>query len=151
MTYHPLFAFQPLAAQQQHQIAALNSLLKKLHTHSPFYKKLFREQALSPFNLYSLKDLSAFPTTSKNDIQQHNLDFLCVEKTQIREYTATSGTLGKPVTIALTENDLNRLAYNEQQSFICADAQPDDIFQLMLTLDRQFMAGMAYYQGIGKI
>ncbi len=64
------------------------------------------------------------------------------------EYTSTSGTLGTPVTIALTEKDLERLAYNEFNSFTCAGGTPGDLYQLMLTLDRQFMAGMAYYSGI---
>jgi phenylacetate-CoA ligase len=59
--------------------------------------------------------------------------------------------LGSPVTIALTENDLSRLAYNEYCSFTCAGGTPDDVYQLMLTLDRQFMAGMAYYSGIRKM
>ncbi|HTE33249.1 MAG TPA: AMP-binding protein, partial [Chryseolinea sp.] len=70
---------------------------------------------------------------------------------KIVEYTSTSGTLGNPVTVALTENDLQRLAYNECISFSCADGSPDDVYQLMLTLDRQFMAGMAYYEGIRKL
>jgi len=67
------------------------------------------------------------------------------------EYTSTSGTLGSPVTIALTENDLNRLAYNEYNSFACADGSKEDTYQLMLTLDRQFMAGIAYYLGLRKL
>jgi phenylacetate-CoA ligase len=62
-----------------------------------------------------------------------------------------SGTLGSPVTIALTENDLKRLAYNEYNSFLCAEGTKQDIYQLMLTLDRQFMAGIAYYSGIRKL
>lgn len=148
---HSQLAFQPIDQQQKHQTHALKNLLHYLQAHSPFYKKLFQEQNVSIEAVNSLQDLSALPTTSKDDVQNHNWDFLCVERTQIKEYTATSGTLGKPVTIALTANDLKRLAYNEQQSFLCAGAKPDDIFQLMLTLDRQFMAGMAYYNGIGNI
>ncbi len=67
------------------------------------------------------------------------------------EYTTTSGTLGKPVAIALTEKDLQRLAHNEYLSFTCAGGVPGDLYQLMLTLDRQFMAGMAYYAGIRQL
>jgi phenylacetate-CoA ligase len=74
-----------------------------------------------------------------------------VGREKIIEYTSTSGTLGSPVTIALTENDLQRLALNEYASFVCADGTSSDIYQLMLTLDRQFMAGMAYYSGIRKM
>jgi phenylacetate-CoA ligase len=91
------------------------------------------------------------PVTVKDDIQLHNWDFLSVPRTRIVEYTSTSGTMGKPVTVALTAKDLDRLAYNECISFACAGGTSDDIFQLMLTLDRQFMAGIAYYQGIRKL
>src|SRR6202000_3347596 len=47
--------------------------------------------------------------------------------------------------------DLDRLAYNEYTSFLCADGTPADTYQLMLTLDRQFMAGIAYYSGIRRL
>ncbi len=84
-------------------------------------------------------------------MQENNDDFLCVPLSEVKEYTATSGTLGRPVMIALTESDLQRLAYNEKQSFLIADGCPEDIYQLMLTLDRQFMAGIAYYSGIREL
>lgn len=84
-------------------------------------------------------------------MQRHNWDFLCVPQEKLREYTATSGTMGSPVTIALTENDLQRLAYNEEQSFKIAGGSATDIYQLILTMDRQFMAGMAYYSGIRQL
>ncbi|MGE5424074.1 MAG: phenylacetate--CoA ligase family protein, partial [Syntrophothermus sp.] len=39
-------------------------------------------------------------------------------------------------------------AYNEAISFTCADGSPSDIYQLMTTIDRRFMAGLAYFMGI---
>ena len=59
-----------------------------------------------------------FPLTQKKDLAQYNDDFIAVEKHEIIEYVTTSGTLGKPVTFALNEEDLQRLALNEQKSFI---------------------------------
>ncbi|MEO8470714.1 MAG: AMP-binding protein [Chryseolinea sp.] len=133
---------------QEHQI---RSLLNYANEHSPFYKKLFSDNRIDIQSIQSLKDYRVIPTTSKDDLQQNNWDFLCVPKGRIVEYTSTSGTMGTPVTVALTESDLQRLAYNECISFTCADGTPDDLYQLMLTLDRQFMAGMAYYEGIRKL
>lgn len=129
----------------------LQELMIYLHEHSPFYKELFTKSRFNPAGIKSVEDLSVIPTTTKEDLQQRNSDFLCVPTNKIIEYSSTSGTLGSPVTIALTENDLNRLTNNEYNSFICADGKPDDIYQLMLTLDRQFMAGMAYYTGLRKL
>lgn len=129
----------------------LQDLLAYLNLFSPFYKQLFRQHHINVAAIKTLEDLVLLPTTIKEDLQQRNNDFLCVGADKIIEYSSTSGTLGSPVTIALTENDLTRLAYNEYGSFLCADGSSSDIYQLMLTLDRQFMAGMAYYSGIRKL
>lgn len=144
------------AFRDKHIIRAMQNqklaeMLQYINTHSPYYKRLFQTNNIDISTIRSVKDLALLPVTHKEDLQQNNEDFLCVGKEKIIEYTSTSGTLGSPVTIALTENDLQRLAYNEYSSFVCADGSPGDIFQLMLTLDRQFMAGMAYYSGIRKL
>ena len=149
--FDPKLAFASQDEQKGYQYKALRQLLQYLKAHSPFYQRLFKEHNIDINNIRTLDDMVFLPTTTKSDMQEHNWEFLCVPETGIKEYTATSGTMGKPVTIALTHNDLERLAYNEQQSFLCADGQPEDIYQLMLTLDRQFMAGIAYYQGIRKL
>jgi phenylacetate-CoA ligase len=129
----------------------LQQLLAHVSKNSPFYKELFAKYQIDETCIKTLEDLRQIPTTTKEDLQQRNNDFLCVPKRQVIEYASTSGTLGSPVTIALTDNDLNRLTMNEYNSFVCAGGSPDDIYQLMLTLDRQFMAGIAYYSGLRKL
>lgn len=129
----------------------LQELLIYLSLHSPFYQELFEKHSINIADIKTIGDLTLIPTTTKEDLQRRNRDFLCVPVDRVAEYTSTSGTLGSPVTIALTGNDLERLAFNEYNSFLCADGSPDDIYQLMLTLDRQFMAGIAYYTGIRKL
>lgn len=151
MTFSPGVERQSLTAIQECQENGLQELIIYVAAKSPFYQKLFRQHNINPVDIKSLRDLTRIPATTKDDLQQNNWDFLCVDKSKIVEFTSTSGTLGKPVTIALTENDLNRLAYNEEVSFRCADGTDEDVYQLMLTLDRQFMAGMAYYQGIRRL
>jgi phenylacetate-CoA ligase len=131
-----------------YQNAALERLLHYLAAHSPFYQRLFKKHNINVATICSTADLSRIPTTTKQDLQLHNWDFLCVPKNQVAEYCSTSGTLGRPVTIGLTRNDVARLYRNEYLSFTCADGQPDDLYQLLLTLDRQFMAGLAYHGGI---
>jgi phenylacetate-CoA ligase len=126
-------------------------MLAYIFDNSPFYRELFSKNEIDITSVKSVADLPSLPITTKDDLQKRNDDFLCVPKAQVVEYTSTSGTLGSPVTIALTEKDLQRLALNEYQSFLCADGSKDDTYQLNLTLDRQFMAGIAYYLGIRKI
>jgi phenylacetate-CoA ligase len=129
----------------------LRELLEYVALHSPFYKELFAREHIVTGSIRTLEDLWRIPTTNKSDLQTRNDDFLCVPREKIAEYTATSGTLGSPVTIALTDGDLSRLAENEYNSFVCADGSAAETYQLMLTLDRQFMAGIAYYSGLRRL
>jgi len=151
MKHIPEIEQKPLQEIKFFQEEKLRLLLGHVSLHSPFYKKLFTSHHIDVNSIKSLEDLSRIPPTTKDELQLYNWDFLCVSTDRIIEYTTTSGTLGKPVTIALTANDLQRLAYNEYISFACAEGTPRDIYQLMITLDRQFMAGVAYYEGIRKL
>jgi len=147
----PDIELQSTAAIRQFQEKEVLHLIGYLRQFSPFYKEWFATHGITSTTVNSLSDLTKIPPVTKEELQQRNWDFLCVDRNKIAEYTTTSGTLGKPVIIPLTANDLNRLSYNEYISFCCADGADDDIYQLMLTLDRQFMAGMAYYTGIRKL
>lgn len=151
MTYSPDTAFNSAAEIRAMQDKKLQETLAYLNEHSPFYRELFSQAKFNVKGIKSIDDLVGIPVTVKEDLQQRNDEFLCVPRNEIVEYSSTSGTLGSPVTIALTENDLQRLTYNEYCSFLSAETRPDDIIQLMLTLDRQFMAGMAYYAGLRKL
>ena len=129
----------------------LSELLVYLNGNSPYYKRLFKAHNIDINTITSLEDLNQIPTTTKDELQQYNDDFLCVPKNKIIDYVTTSGTLGDPVTFALTDNDLERLAYNEAISFACAGVRSEDVLQLMTTIDRRFMAGLAYFLGVRKL
>jgi len=125
--------------------------LEYLNEYSNYYKELFQKHHIDISKIKTLEDLQNIPVTTKNDLQQRNMDFLCVNKNKIIDYITTSGTLGDPVTFALTNNDLDRLAYNEYINFICADGSNEDVYQLMTTIDKRFMAGLAYFLGVRKL
>lgn len=125
----------------------LSALLNYLQRYSKFYAALFRKHRIDIAEIKTLEDLKHIPPTTKEDLQVHGSDFVCVDKSRIVDYITTSGTLGNPVIFAMTENDLNRLAYNEYLGFTCAGLTSHDVFQLMTTMDRRFMAGLAYFLG----
>jgi len=141
----------PVQDIQRLQEQRLRELVGYVQEHSPYYKRIFKENKLGSGDIHDLSDLHKIPTTSKEDLQRYNDDFLCVDKKKIIDYVTTSGTLGEPVTFALTDNDLDRLAYNEAISFGCAGITADDILQLTTTMDRRFMAGLAYFLGARQL
>ena len=129
----------------------LMEVLAYVNQYSPFYKKLFLKGSIDISEIRTLEDLQLLPVTTKEDLQKYNDDFLCVPAHKIIDYATTSGTLGEPVTFGLSDKDLERLAYNEAISFDCAGIKEGDIVQLMTTIDRRFMAGLAYFLGLRKM
>lgn len=133
------------------QVKGLKSLLGYLSEHSTFYKTKFVELGIDLSTINSLEDLKQFPFTNKEDLANHNEEFLCVPKNKVADYVTTSGTIADPVTFFLTHKDIDRLAYNESKSLECAGGSSEDVFQLMTTIDKRFMAGLAYLQGVLKL
>jgi phenylacetate-CoA ligase len=133
------------------QESKLKEAINYVSEKSPYYRRVFRNYKISPSDINSLEDLVKLPVTTKEDLQKHNDDFFCVPKSKIIDFVTTSGTLGEPVTLGLTDKDLDRLAYNEAISFACAGITEEDILQLTTTIDRRFMAGLAYFLGVRKL
>jgi len=125
--------------------------LKYLESNSKYYQRMFLRYEIDINKIKTIEDLVKIPFTEKKDLQLFNEDFLCCKKDKIIDYITTSGTLGDPVTFGCTDKDLDRLAYNECKSFACAGLKPGNIVQLMTTIDKRFMAGLAYFLGIRKL
>ncbi|MCF0070851.1 AMP-binding protein [Dyadobacter sp. CY261] len=133
------------------QQPALQQLLLHVSNYSNYYKRVFREHNINVDAIKSVSDLARLPFTTKDDLARYNDDFLCVPKSRITDFVTTSGTLSDPVAFYLTDADVERLAINEAQSFQCAGGTENDIYQLMTTIDRRFMAGLAYWMGARKM
>jgi len=136
---------------KKYQEEKLIDLLNYVSENSAFYADMFKRNNIKINDIRTLSDLQKLPFTTKDDLYLRNDDFLCVSRNKVVDYITTSGTLGDPVTFAMTDADLERLAYNECKSFKVSGGKPDDIYQLMVTLDRRFMAGLAYFLGIKKL
>ena len=136
---------------EKFQEKELQKLIAYLADFSPYYKNLFLREKINPTKVKVTSDLLQIPVTDKSHLQLFNDDFICVPRHKIIDYITTSGTLGDPVTFAMSDKDLERLAYNEYISMICAGCQPGDTFQLMTTIDKRFMAGLAYFLGVRKL
>lgn len=143
--------FESVEIINEFQNKSLQEALRYLEANSAFYQRMFKDNGIDIGQIQTTEDLVKLPFTEKKDLQLHNSEFLCVPTEKIVDYVTTSGTLGDPVTFGCTDSDLERLAYNEMKSFSCAGIRPGNIIQLMTTLDKRFMAGLAYFLGIRKL
>jgi phenylacetate-CoA ligase len=111
---------------------------------SPFYRELF-------CGMQDMPRIEQVPIVDKQMLSERNLDFLCVPREQVVEVVTTSGTTGKPLVWLLTEPDVQRLALNERLSFECAGLTARDTVLVAVSMDRCFMAGMAYWLGLREL
>ncbi len=143
--------FQSAEEIKVYQENLLHEQLTYLKNNSPYYQRMFKSYDIDIDKIQHIEDLVKIPFTEKKDLQLFNDEFLCCPKDKIIDYITTSGTLGDPVTFGCTEKDLQRLAYNEKKSFECAGLKPGNVVQLMTTLDKRFMAGLAYFLGLREM
>lgn len=147
----PEIEFKSTSEIKTFQEQKLQELLAYLVTNSEYYKKSFQQHNIDISKIKKLEDLIKLPLTTKEDLHRYNDDFICIEPSKIIDYVTTSGTTGNPVFFGLSDKDLERLAYNEAISFACSGIKNTDTIQLMTTIDRRFLAGMAYFLGARKL
>ena len=120
MIRNPEIQFASADAIAAFQEERLRDEVAYLYENSPYYRRMFDGCGMQPGDIRTADDLRHLPVTTKTDLQLHPGEFVCVPRNRIIAYVTTSGTLGDPVTFALTEEDLARLAYNEAMSFTTA-------------------------------
>ena len=130
------------------QLQLLRQHLEYCRDSSPYYRQLLQGKDFSDF---SLEDLTQLPLTDKHDFSSNNDDFIAINETEIADIVFSSGTTGRPCKIVYSEADLERLAYNEAQAFARFGVTPNDRVLLTCTMDRCFIAGLAYFVGIRKL
>ena len=145
-----------VAFESPERISACTDRLLARHAHycyehSRFYRQRFGDAGLKPEDVQHVVDLRRLPFTTKADLAEHARELLCVPECQVVDICQTSGTTGAPVALLQTERDLQRLAYNEQLCFTAAGLTAEDRVVIACALDRCFMAGLAYFEGLRRI
>jgi phenylacetate-CoA ligase len=143
-------AFSAPDAIREVQENKLREHLVYCREHSPYYRRLLNNSGVDCESI-TLEQLSGLPFTEKSDIEQHNDEFCAVSPAKIVDIVLSSGTTGCPTRLMYTDHDLQRLAYNEKKSFEGCGITAEDMVLLTCTMDRCFVAGLAYFLGIRSL
>lgn len=133
---------------KQVQVELLRQHLEYCRDASPYYRPLLAGQDFSHFEF---KHLAQLPLTDKHEFSSRNNDFIAISEAEIADIVFSSGTTGKPCKIVYSNADLTRLAYNEEKAFARFGVTANDRVLLTCTMDRCFIAGLAYFLGIRKL
>jgi phenylacetate-CoA ligase len=141
---YPDLAFESSEVIYKTQQDLLRRHLRYTCANSPYYHEKLKGIDIEHFTLDSLSQL---PLTDKSDFSQYNNQFQAVSNRSVADLSFSSGTTGQPTKFVYTQNDLERLAYNEAQAFRGCGITDEDLVLLTCTMDRCFIAGLAYYSG----
>lgn len=146
MPFRPELSWEFLSVDEieNRSIRAMRNHINYLKENSPFYEK--KLAGIEAKDIQNPQDILKLPFTSKNELSENTKDFYCSDR--IAETVVTSGSTGNPLIVPLTQTDLDRLAFNESLSFNSIGINENDNVQIMVSLDRLFVAGMAYYRGM---
>lgn len=134
---------------EQRSLERLRAHVADLRSRSPWYREQLA--GIDPASITALSDARRLPFTSKQQLSERTGLFRCVPPSRVAEHVFTSGTTGKPLAFALSSADVDRLARNEATSLATAGITAADTVQITTTLDKRFMAGLAYWLGLRAI
>ena len=107
--------------------------LKKTVSHcmnSPFYKKRFEENGLTPESIKTLDDLKKIPFTTKQDLRDnYPFGIASVPLEKAVRLHSSSGTTGNPTVILHTQKDLDEWANAVARCLHMVGLRPGDVFQ----------------------
>ena len=136
------FASPEIIKREQERL--LNEQVRYCRAKSPFYRE---KLAALPDRDLRLEDLPLLPLTSKHDVHTQNHAFIAAAPQDIADVVFTSGTTGRPCKIVYTLSDLQRIAYSDATGFRSTGMTDLDTALITCTLDRCFIAGLAYTMG----
>jgi len=113
---------------------------------SRYYHEVFKNISFAPRDITSTSQLKDLPLTDRSQLSRFSQQFI-TPSANTTDICYTSGTTGSAIYVPYTNNDLERLAYNEAIAFYSAGVRSHDTILLTVTLDRGFIAGLAYYYG----
>jgi phenylacetate-CoA ligase len=145
-----MLEFSPPDEIRRVQEGLLRKHLEYAASRSPYYRKLFRENGIDAAGI-TPDSLPLVPLTDKAALGGQNELFRAVPMTRIVDIVLSSGTTGRATTVMYTEGDLRRLAYNEKISLSGCGLTRKDVVLLTCTMDRCFIAGLAYFSGVRSL
>ncbi|MFP4558314.1 MAG: phenylacetate--CoA ligase family protein [Archaeoglobaceae archaeon] len=131
MFWNPGAEKTPVEDLKNIQERKLKSLVTVAYDYSPFYRRKFKEEGISPYDIKSLKDLRKLPFTIKPDLRDnYPFGMFATPVSQIVRFHASSGTTGKPTVVGYTDNDIRVWVESLCRSLSACGVEREDIIQI---------------------
>lgn len=120
----------PLRELKELQLKRLKNVVRTVYEKNEFYHKKLKDAGVAPDDIKTLDDIKKIPFLTKDDLRQYYpFGLLCTPLDDVVEVHASSGTTGKPVVGAYTENDLDVWGEVMARSLYANGLRKGDIMQ----------------------
>jgi phenylacetate-CoA ligase len=129
---HPVSApdFMPVRELRATQLSRLQHMVGLAYDHVPLFHQRMDERGLKPADLQSLDVLCRLPFTVKTDLRDtYPYGLFASPMKDIVRLHASSGTTGKPIVVAYTQDDIRVWTETMMRSFASCGLHAGDIIQ----------------------
>jgi phenylacetate-CoA ligase len=128
--YQPEFEQMDRSDLEALQLERLNTVLERVFTHVPTYRRKFEEAEVS-YHLESLDELARLPFTVKDDLRAaYPYGMFAAPMREIVRIHSSSGTTGQVSVVGYTAGDIGRWADLMARTIAAAGGTADDIIQV---------------------
>jgi phenylacetate-CoA ligase len=131
-TFHPDSAqdYVPSALLAELQFSRLKSIVVRAYDRVPLFRSRMSDRDLTPDSITSLVDISLLPFTTKTDLRDtYPFGLFASPMEEIVRLHASSGTTGKPIVVAYTQQDVDVWTSVMMRSFAACGLHHGDIIQ----------------------
>ena len=141
----------PRKELEAHQLKLFREKIKFCNENIRFYRNKFKTAGVSPEDIKTLEDVRKIPFTVKDDLKDnYPLGMLGVEKDDIVEIHASSGTTGNPVVGAYTKNDMDVWQELMARSLYTSGVRNNDVMHIAYGYGL-FTGGLGFHYGAQKL
>ncbi len=130
--FHPASApdFLPLPQLRQLQLQRLRAIVQRAYDRVKLFRHRMDERGLTPGVLETLDAIAQLPFTEKTDLRDtYPFGLFASDMKDIVRLHASSGTTGKPIVVAYTQEDVNVWTNVMMRSFASCGLHEGDIIQ----------------------
>lgn len=130
--FHPASApdFLPIPQLRDLQFRRLTAVVRRAYDHVELFRQRMQERGLTPDDIRSLDDVAKLPFMVKTDLRDtYPFGLFASPMQEIVRLHASSGTTGKPIVVAYTQEDLEVWASVMVRTFAACGLHRGDIIQ----------------------
>ncbi|MBI4553557.1 MAG: phenylacetate--CoA ligase [Candidatus Latescibacteria bacterium] len=117
----------PKEKLQALQLERLKQMVETVYNRSPFYRRLYDEAGVKPYDIRRLEDIQKLPFLEKRTVREaYPFGMVIAPRNQLLEMHSTSGTTGKPVLVFATQGDIDLWAELNARELWMTGLRPGD-------------------------